>query len=302
MSADAAIGRLARAQHGVISLRQLVALGLGRGAVRHRVTRRRLIRVHRGVYAVGHDRLTHEGRLMAAVLAGGPGAVLSHRCAGARFALPVRAPRIEITVPTRRAVPGITLHASTLPADEHEVVDGLPMTTVARTLLDLAGLLSAAELRKAFGEADYLRLTSPVGLPELLLRHPSRPGAARLRAILADHTLSTTCSETELEADFHAFLADHGLPPPHRQYPVMEYRLDCAWPHRRLVIEVDGRATHTTASRFDSDRERDRELTLAGWTVVRVTNRMLRRNPARLAADLRALLQAPARAADTVAP
>ena len=82
----------------------------------------------------------------------------------------------------------------------------------------------------------------------------------------------------------------------------MAYRLDCAWPDRRLVVEVDGRATHATASRFDSDRERDRRLTLAGWTVVRVTNRMLRRAPERLAEDLRVLLQGPAPAADTVAP
>ena len=302
MSDDAAMGRLARAQHGVVSLRQLVALGLGRGAVRHRVMCGRLIRVHRGVYAVGHDRLTHEARLTAAVLAGGPRAVLSHRPAGARYGLPVTERRIEITVPSRRSVAGVTVHVSGLAPDEHEVVDGLPVTTVARTLFDLAGTLSRRELRRAFDEADYLRLTSPVGLPELLRRHPSRPGAANLRAILADHTVSTAYPETELEADFRAFLADHALPPPQRQYPTMEFRLDCAWPEARLVVEVDGRATHATASRFDSDRERDRRLTLGGWTVVRVTNRMLRRAPARLAADLRALLQAPARAADTVAP
>lgn len=168
------------------------------------------------------------------------------------------------------------------------------MTTIARTLLDLAGMLSHRELKKAFNEADYLRLTSPVGLPKLLRRHPSRPGAANLRAILADHTVSTTYSETDLEADFQAFLADHALPRPEREYPVLDYRLDCAWPERRLVVEVDGRATHATASRFDSDRERDRRLTLDGWTVVRVTNRMLRQHPARLAADLRALLHGPA--------
>ena len=302
ISGDEKIGRLARAQHGVVAVRQLAALGIGRRAVQHRVARGRLLRVHRGVYAVGHDRLTREGRLMAAVLGGGRGAVLSHRSAGARYGLPVTERRIEITVPARRAAPGVVAHVSVLPADEHEVVDGLPMTTAARTLLDLAGTLSHRELRRAFNEAEYLSLTSPAALPELLRRHPSRPGAAGLRALLAEQTVSTACSETELEADFHAFVADHGLPPPHRQYPVMEYRLDCAWPGPRVVVEVDGRAAHTTASRFDSDRERDRVLTLAGWTVVRVTNRMLRRTPERLAADLRVLLQGPARAADTVAP
>lgn len=104
ISDDGKIGRLARAQHGVVAVRQLAAIGIGRRAVQHRVSCGRLVRVHRGVYAVGHDRLTRDGRWMAAVLAGGPDAVLSHRSAAARFALPVRERRIEITVPRRRAV------------------------------------------------------------------------------------------------------------------------------------------------------------------------------------------------------
>lgn len=289
-SIDQAIRALARTQRGLIARRQLLALGLSRRGIEHRLARGVLVAVHRGVYAIAPWMPTRDGRLMAAVHAGGPRAVASHRCAGARFGLPVGERRIEITVPTRRVVAGVTVHVSPLPADEREIVDGLPMTTVARTLLDLAGTLTGRELGKAFDEADYLRLTSPVGVPELLRRHPSRPGAAHLRAILADRTVSITRSETELEADFHAFLADHALPRPQREHPVLGYRLDCAWPGRRLVVEVDGRAAHATASRFDSDRERDRRLALAGWTVVRVTDRMLRRDPARLAADLRALL------------
>jgi very-short-patch-repair endonuclease len=289
-SIDEVIRERARAQLGLVARRQLLALGLSRRGIEHRLARGVLVAVHRGVYTFTPAPLTRDGRLLAAILAGGPRAALSHRSAAARFGLPVTERRIEITVPMRRSVPGITSHVSSLLPDEHEHVEGLPMTTVARTLLDLADTLTHHELEKAFNEADYLRLTSPVGLPELLRRHPRRPGSARLRAILADHTVSTAWSETDLEADFAAFLTDHALLWPRRQHPVLGYRVDCAWPDRRLIVELDGRAAHATASRFDGDRMRDRELALAGWTVIRVTNRMLRSGREALARDLGLLL------------
>ena len=180
---DRLIAELAGRQHGMVGRAQLLALGVGRGAIDHRLACGRLHLVHPGVYAVGHRVVSTEGRWMAAVLASGRTAVLSHRSAGARWGLRSNTrPRIEVTVPRRRyARPGIQPHVAQLPADEITVVEGIPVTTPPRTLLDLAAVLAPHTLRRAVDEAEMLRLSDSLSLADLVARHPRRRGVGNLR-------------------------------------------------------------------------------------------------------------------------
>jgi predicted transcriptional regulator of viral defense system len=296
-SGDAKIATLADRQHGVVGRVQLVALGLGRQAIAHRLSVGRLHRVHRGVYAVGHRVLTRRGWWMAAVLAGGPGAALSHHSAAALWGFRDSArTRIDVTTPTwRSARPGLQLHTSAVPPEEITTVDGIPTTTVPRTLLDLAAILSRHRLERAVNEAEVLRLTDPLSLAALLARYPRRAGSANLRAILESADLGSTTTRSELEDRFLAFLDAAVLPRPivnanlelsaHRSVEV-----DCLWPEQRLVVELDGHAFHATPAAYERDRARDRALSADGWRVVRVTWRQLHLGSEALAADLRRLL------------
>jgi very-short-patch-repair endonuclease len=288
---DARIGALAAGQHGVAARWQLVELGLGRRAIGHRLACGRLHEVHRGVYAVGHRVLSRDGRWLAAVLAVGPDAVLSHRSAAAlwRVRQTSRA-RVEVTVPRRlRSRPGIEVHRAQLAADEVTVEHSIPVTTVARTLLDLAAVLRARHLERAVNEAEVLQLADATSLTALVDRYPRRRGVPAIRQILAAGVGWVTRSE--LERDFHAFVAEHQLPHPifnARVEPVGE--VDVVWPEAQLIVELDGRATHGTAAAFERDRERDRTLQANGWRVVRITWRQLRDQPERIACDLAAML------------
>jgi Protein of unknown function (DUF559) len=291
---DAAIAAIAARQHGVIARIQLLRLGLGSKAIDHRVKLGRLHLIHRGVYAVGHARLTIHGRWMAAVLATGEDAQLSFRSAGMLLSIR-RTERglIEVTSPrTGRGRPGIQRHRAELPADEVTVHQGIPVTTVPRTLLDLATVLNPRQLARAVNEAEVQRLWDPVSLSALLERYPRRPGVPALRALLGQHT---TLTRGELEKRFQAFLTDAGLPLPetnaHVQIDGVWYEVDCLWRQHRLIVELDGRATHDTRQAFESDRARDRILQAAGFRVIRITWRQLHESPAAVAADLRALLR-----------
>jgi len=177
-SDDAAIASLAAAQHGVVAREQLAALGLGRGVIDSRVSRGRLHPVHRGVYAVGHPRLSRHGHWLAAVLASGPGAVLSHRSAAALWGIrdTARADIEVIVARQRRRRRGIQPHHIVLPSDEVTIERGIPVTTPARTLLDLAEQLAPQRLERAVHEAEYRRLTTPLPLDALLTRHQGRRG------------------------------------------------------------------------------------------------------------------------------
>ncbi|MDP9134149.1 MAG: DUF559 domain-containing protein [Actinomycetota bacterium] len=282
------IAALAQRQHGVVARRQLVALGLGSRAIDHRVQCGRLHPIHRGVYAVGHRVLSRHGRWMAAVLSAGPDAVLSHQSAAALWGLRTTArTRIDVTTPnTLRARRGLHPHCAVLPQDEHTVHEGIPVTTPARTLLDLAGVLDRQGLDRVLNEAEVLRLPGPAPLLE---RYPRKRGTKNLRSLLPTSRRSTP-TRSELEDAFLAFLDDHRLPRPETNTVIEGYEVDAVWREAKLIVELDGYATHGTRRGFERDRIRDRRLTTAGWRVVRITWQQLAQ-PGDLAEALDTLLE-----------
>jgi len=293
---DRAITALARGQHATLARQQLVALGFGRHAIDHVIGRGWLRPIHRGVYAVGPARLTAKGRWMAAVLAAGPGAVLSHRSAAALWRLGMaEAADVDVSIDrSRRARDGIVMHRALLPPDEVTTLDGIPVTTVARTLFDLAADIPTHRLERAMHEAEVRRLADTTGLHTLIDRYPRRSGTRALRAVLATQNLGRTITRSELVALFVVFLEDNRLARPATNRVIATaaraYECDFVWPGAGLIVELDGYATHGTRRGFESDRACDRALTLAGWRVIRITWRQLRDEPHELAADLRQLL------------
>jgi predicted transcriptional regulator of viral defense system len=294
-----ALAELARAQHGVVARRQLEAIGLGARGVSHRLQGGRLHAVHRGVYSVGHSLLTGKGRWMAAVLASGPGAALSHRSSACHRGLrDDNRATIDVTSPHRRGrrCPGITVHSgATLRAEDVTLVDGIPCTTIARTLLDLAGVVSARELERAIDRAEVLRVLDMRAIDDVLQRANGRRGGATLRAVLSAMQLGSTLTRNDLEERFLEICRDAGRPPDavNAWIPYPDgggAEADFLWRQRRLNIEVDGRDVHTTRHAFEHDRRRDQRLSLLGWRVVRFTWRQVRYTPADVAATVRVLL------------
>jgi hypothetical protein len=287
---------MAGRQHGVVARRQLLALGLGRRAIGHRVERGRLHLVHRGVYAVGHRVLSIEGRWMAAVLAVGEDAVLSHRSAAALWGIrPTTRSRVEVT--TERAVrsrPRLHVHQAPLVPDEVTTNAGIKVTTPPRTLLDLAAVIPPHHLERAMNEAERQHLTDPLSLDVLLDRFPSRAGTPALRRAHERAQHGATITRSELEDRFLAFLDAHDLERPATNVPIVlqggTIEADCLWRRQGLVVELDGYAFHTTRAAFERDRARDRRLQAAGWRVVRITWRQLHDEPCELAAELGTLL------------
>ena len=259
---DAEIAEIAARRHGVVSRAELAVLGLDRFAIARRVKGGRLHVVHRGVYAVGHPRLTGRGRWLAAVLACGEGAVLSHRSAAALWGLrPTAAAKVDVTVAREsgwRTRGGIAVHRPRLAAPATSV-DGIPVTTPGRTLLDLATVLQRRPLEKAAELAEALRLDVAID--------PAHRGARRLAAAMA-HDLGFT-TRSVLEDAFLDLCARHGIPRPLVNHVVAGYEVDFWWPDAALAVEVDGFEHHGTRAAFERDRQRDARLTTAGARVLR---------------------------------
>jgi Protein of unknown function (DUF559)/Transcriptional regulator, AbiEi antitoxin len=281
---DAVVAELAARQHGVIARRQLDELGLRRGAIWLRRRNGRIHPVHHGVYAVGHSRLTMRGRWMAAVLAHGPEAVLSHISAAALWNLvrprggPSHVMREGSRV-SRHA--GIVLHRSAALSDADRVrVDGIPVTALPRTLLDLASVLDGASLARAFEEADRLRLLELRSLNDLRDRSPRHRGIAAFRRALGSH-IQPPDVRSELERMFLELVAEAGLPTPSLNVLVAGHLVDCLWAGARLVVELDGFAFHRTRAAHDRDHERDVDLALAGYEVRRFTYPQVETGPRR---------------------
>jgi very-short-patch-repair endonuclease len=288
---DRAIGALAERQHGVVSRRQLLELGVDRGAILHRLKLARLRPVHRGIYTIGHRLLTQHGRWMAAVLAYGPHAVLSHRAAAALWGMR-GGTRVEVTVPSGlQGRDGIQVYRAKLPADERTTHRGIPTTTVPRTLLDLSAVVTKRHLRGALREAEHLRLSDPLSLHDLIARYPRRPGLKAIKALLAEASVGARIIRSELEERFQDFLVRAGLPLPQTNVVIEGYEVDCVWPEQRLIVELDGHASHSPTHAFELDRARDRKLEAAGWRVIRITWRQLEQESELVEADLRRLLQ-----------
>jgi very-short-patch-repair endonuclease len=286
---DSMIGGLAERQHGVVSRAQLLELGIGDDAIDRRLKPGRLRQVHRGVYTLEHRLLTQDGRWMAAVLACGARAVLSHHSAAALWGMR-QSSRIEVTTPVMRQRPGIKVHRANLPPDERTTHRGIPTTTVPRTLLDLSAAVQRHELRGALREAERRRLTDPLSLHDLVARYPRRPGLKAIRALLAEAGIGAKIIRSELEERFQDFLLRAGLPLPQTNVVIEGYEVDCVWPEQRLIVELDGHASHSPTHAFELDRARDRRLEAAGWRVIRITWRQLEQEPDLVESDLRRLL------------
>ena len=267
---DERLAKLATAQQGVISVGQLYKLGFDRDAVARRVRSGRLHRIHRGVYAVGHTVLNRNARVLAAVLAAGDEAVLSHRSAAILWGIHrSNAAKIDVTVPRTcgfRSTRTIAVHRPRLPPAQTKHA-GIPVTTPGRTLQDLAIAVPRRTLEKAAEMAEALRLHVELD--------PDHPGAARLAAVLDRHDLDHT-TRSPLEDDFLELCDRHGIPRPLVNTHVEGFEVDFVWPEARLIVETDSRTWHDTAKAFERDRVRDARLTAAGWRVVRFTRRRVR--------------------------
>jgi hypothetical protein len=273
---DQALAELADRQWGVASLAQLQALGIGARAVQLRATAGRLHRVHRGVYAVGHRILRPEGHRLAAVLACGPGAVLSHRSAAAHWELLATSQeRIDVTAPrSRQGVPGIRLHTSrSLDAQDTTNHENIPITTVHRTLLDLAATVRDDQLERALAQAMYLQLYDQRAIDDVVARSNGHRGTSVLKQATKQEPQIT---KSMWEIRMLALIRGANLPEPRCNEALHapdhgECKPDFYWPAYGVIVETDGWEAHRTLAAFRSDRAKDAALTAAGYKVLRFT-------------------------------
>jgi len=249
-----------------------MALGAAKDAIRRWVAEERLYRLHRGVYAVGHEALTPKSRYLAAVYACGPDALLSHRAAGALQDL-VSSTVIEVTASRGcKPKPGITIHRSRLiHPDDRAQVDGIPTTSVARTFVDLADVLNERQLTTAVRQAELLKLLDVRAIDTTLDRLPGRAGRHRLKRVLAAYEPEPHLLRSEAERKLKRLCEQHRLPQPQFNVQVAGYEVDVYWPEAKLALEFDGAETHLTRHAFHEDRRRDRALAVEGVQTLRVT-------------------------------
>jgi very-short-patch-repair endonuclease len=280
VNTDIELAALAGRQYGVVARRQL---GLGQDAIDHRCRAGRLHRVHRGVYAVGHLGLGQEARWLAAVLACGDGAVLSHRSAATLWGIRLgELFRPEVTHAEIRRWAGVTGHRSDLADADRTIHRGIPLTSPARTLADLAHVLDHDELTRALREAMFRRLYDPEAIRDALTRRPSKA--------LKDLLTEASVTQSTMEDRFLALCTRQRLPRPHTQYRIGAKRYDFAWPQQRVVVEADSWVAHANQVAFQADRAASNALQLAGWLVLRFTwADLTRRNRAVAATTRRAL-------------
>lgn len=285
------LAALAERQHGVVSRCQLTALGIGDGAIKARLRLGQLHGIHRGVYSVGHQCVAVRSVWLAAVLACGEGAVLSHRSAAALWGLmrPRRSP-VEVTSRHGRSGrDGILLHHSRVAEDERAVEARIPVTSVPRTLLDLAEVVDGQRLQGAFEEADRLKLLRMPALERVCARAGRRKGLVALRRLIADARAPVT-TRSPLEDRFAVFCDKHNLPTPVHNVDVLGHEADAYWPSHRLVVELDSFSFHRHRAAFEHDRARDAAMQAAGYRVIRLTHRQLDTEAPRIATQLRKLL------------
>lgn len=294
---DATIQEIGARQYGVVARWQLLETGLSGREVQYRLEAGRLRRVHRGVYAVGAVTGEYHAE-MAAVLACGDRCHLSHRSAAALWGLLARSAQGAVggtvAVTTVRDIrpndPGIRVHRVTgLYTDEVTVRDGLPVTTPARTLLDLAGCVGARDLEQALARALRERLVNRDGIQRLLDRYLRRRGRGRLLGLLALDT-GPAFLRSEAERVLLELVLSVDLPRPETNAVVCGYEVDCLWRPEHLVVEVDGRRYHDHDPAFEADRDRTTALTAAGYRVMHVTWKQMAENSGKVLTRLSAAL------------
>lgn len=299
MDADAVVARLAARQHNLVTRAQAHRTGFTDSMIRRRIRTGRWERTRRGVYAVGGAPPTFEQTVMGAVLAAGETAAASHATAAVLWRLPIDPPdRIELTTVLERQVrlEGVVAHRSGILADaDRRVVHGIPVASVARTVVDLSMRLDGKGLARLFDEGHRRGLVSHAALHRCVERLPLAPGRSpdRVHALLAKRVPGYDADDSDLETEANEALIAAGLPAPVRQHRVVvngdRYRIDLAYPRERIAIELDGYDSHRTRSDFDHDRARGNQLVLAGWTLLRFTSNT---PPAELVAAVAAALAA----------
>ncbi len=291
---------LAGKQHGLVTRQQLLALGFGKRSIEHRIERRRLHLVAHGVYAVGWPRLTPKRRWMAALLACGEGALLSHRSAAALWEIGTeKRGVIDISV-TRRCElrrPGLRVRGRpALPLKDIVISDGIPVTSPVRTLIDIAAELEPLPLERSVNEADKRDLIDPETLRAELEDYAGEPGVKLLRRLLDKRTFRL--SDSDLEILFRPIAMEAGLPPPLTKQWVNGFEVDFFFLELDLVIETDGLRYHRTPSTQARDARRDRAHVLAGMTPLRFTHYEIKYESARVRSELRRISTRLKRASD----
>jgi very-short-patch-repair endonuclease len=282
-----AVRAVAGEQHGIVTRAQLLAAGVSGSGIDRAVRSGRLHRVHPGVYStVAPELITEDGRLIAALHAAGPGALLSHATAAWHWKIIAAPPtQIELAVPQQRAAPArVVLHESELRRGDTTENRGFPSTSVARTLLDLATRYSHDALLRALAEAEFHHDLRPADILQTLRR--GHPGSARLRAALDAHAPGHGQVRSNLERRFRRLLIRNNIELPQRNQRLGPYDVDCLWPDRRVVVELDGRQ-HERPHQADSDDDRDLWLRSNGYVARRYGQRQVDERPDAVIADLR---------------
>jgi hypothetical protein len=287
------LAELARDSHGVVTRQEILQAGVSKPELLQRVKTGALIRVHRAVFRVGHSAPSLEARYLAAVKACGPGSLLAGRAAGHLLGLLKRSPSLpEVLAPTQRRIKGVTTHR-TRRADIKDAtrLRGIPVTTVPRTLVDLAAVLDEDELARAVHQADVRHHTTPAHVEKVLSRRHNWPGARKLRRVIWGDVPVTL---SKLESSFIAAVRRAGLPPPDSNRRIDGRYVDCRWPRHRLTVELDSYRYHRTRHIWEQDRQREREARARGDEFRRYTWFDVDEEPEPMLADLRALLDRPA--------
>jgi len=279
------LARIAGRQHGAVTRKQLLDAGVSAAAIELRLEKGALLRVHRGVYRVGHRAPSVEARYLAAVLACGPGAALSGRAAGYLWRLlKGAAPPPEVTALTKRRIAGVRTRRGIV---ETTTFRGITITTVRHTIADLAATLTDEALAGAFHEAGVLHGTTPAHLEPVLAACPNRRGATKLTRVMHGETHVTLSG---LERRFLVILRREGLPLPRTNKRAGAHRVDCRWPDRNLTVELDSYRYHRSRQAWERDRRREREAYARGDQIRRYTRDDVFKHPHQMLRELRALL------------
>jgi hypothetical protein len=286
---DREVAQLARRQHGVVTRRHLLAAGVTPEEIRRRLQRGALIQEHRGVYRVGHQAPSVHAHYLAAVYAGGDGAVLSGLAAAHLYGLLKGSPPApEVTTRTERLIRGVITHrARHLDQRDTTMYEGIRITTIPRTLVDLAATLTAEVLARAFHEAAVRHRITPAHVEAALMRKPTAPGARKLRGVMSGETHVLL---SHLERAFLRLVKDHRLPLPLTNRPASGRWVDCRWPDHRLTVELDSYRYHHTRHAWEQDRRREREARARGDEFRRYTYGDVVEDARLVVAELRELL------------